>query len=180
MVDPIAGRILAYRALFAALVVCITFGRLLPISPASSGALPGPDILVALTCAWVLRRPSYVPAVFLVVLFLFVDLMSQMPPGLGALTILVGTEFLRARFWLLRELPFPAEWAFVAATIVAMAALEHVLLAFLIADRPPLGLQLVRGLFTAAIYPLVVVVTAHVFGIRKPSPGELDALGARL
>lgn len=180
MVDPIASRILVFRTLFAAVVVFVTFARLLPVSAVSTGALPGPDILIALTCAWVLRRPAYVPAAFLVALFIFVDLMSQMPPGLGALSILAGSEFLRARFNLLRELPFPAEWAVVTATIVAMAALSHIVMAFLIADRAPLGLQLVQALFTAAIYPLAALVTAYVFGIRKPSPGELEALGGRL
>lgn len=179
MVDPIAGRTWAYRGLFVAIVVAITFARMLPVDQ-TSGALPGPDILMALTCAWVLRRPAYVPAPLIVAVFLFADLMVQQPPGLGALTLLVGTEVLRARHGLMRELPFPAEWALVLAAVVGMQAFGHVLLVLLVTDRPPLGLQLVRGLFTAAIYPLAVLVTAHVLGIRKPTPGEVDALGARL
>jgi len=46
--------------------------------------------------------------------------------------------------------------------------------------RPPLGLDLVRALFTAALYPLAVLATHYVFGVRKATPGEVDALGARL
>lgn len=179
MVDPITGRTLLYRALFAAIVVGVTFARMMPIGT-TAGVLPGPDILIALTCAWVLRRPAYVPAPFLVLLFLFADIMCHLPPGLTALTVLAGTEVLRARQGVLRELPFPAEWAMVTAAILAMAVLSNLILVVLVTDRPPLGLQLVRALFTAAIYPLAVLVTAHLLGIRKPTPGEVDALGARL
>lgn len=179
MVDPIAGRTWAFRGLFVAVVLSLTFARMLPLGQ-SAGTLPGPDLMIALTCAWVLRRPAYVPAPLIVAVFVFADLMLQHPPGLGAVTALIGSEILRARQSIARELPFPAEWAMVTAVIVAIAAMTHLTLVVLVADRPPLGLQLVRALYTAAVYPIAVLATAHLFGIRKPTPGEVDALGSRL
>ena len=42
-----------------------------------------------------------------------------------------------------------------------------------------LWLTLLQLVFTVLVYPLVVVVSRVVFGVRRITPGELDALGAR-
>lgn len=179
MIDPVAGRTWAYRALFVALIALIVFVRLLPFGH-GAGQLPGPDLALALTCAWVLRRPSYVPAALVVAVFLPLDFLLQQPPGLGALAALAGTEVLRARIGFSREMPFPVEWAMVAATLLGMAAMVQLAQAALLLERPPLGLALLRALFTAAVYPPVVLFSAYALGIRKATPGEVDALGDRL
>lgn len=179
MVDPVAARTWAHRGLLALLVAAIALVRLIPFDP-GPGGLPGPDLILALVFAWLLRRPAYVPAWLVVALFLTLDLLLQHPPGLGALLALLATEFLRGRGETIRTAPFPVEWALVAGTILAMAAAQHAAMALVFLPRPPLGLELVRALFTAAIYPLAVLVTHFVFGVRKASPDEVDALGSRL
>ncbi|MEO1681234.1 MAG: rod shape-determining protein MreD [Pseudomonadota bacterium] len=179
MVDPVTARLWSYRALFVVLVAVIAVGRLMPVDAGSTG-LPGPDLLLALTFAWVLRRPAYVPAWLVVALFLPLDLIFHQPPGLGALTVLVATEVLRGRKELSAGLPFPIEWALVAVALVATAGALQILMGLFLVPRPPLGLELLRALLTAAIYPVVVAVSAHGFGVRKATPGEVDALGARL
>jgi rod shape-determining protein MreD len=179
MVDPIAARMWLFRGVFVLLVSIFAFFRLLPLDSAP-GALPGPDLMLALTFAWVLRRPGYVPAVIIVGVFLVCDLIFHRPPGLWALLMLLGSEFLRARQDMSRGMPFILEWTLVTGVIVAVVAANHLVLALLVVDRPPLGLSVLRGFFTTLIYPLVVGVSYFVFDVRKASPEEVTALGARL
>jgi rod shape-determining protein MreD len=178
MVDPVAARTWGYRALFAALVGVIAVLRLMPVG-AGPGGLPGPDLVLAVTLAWVLRRPGYVPAWLVVALFLPLDLITGAPPGLGALAVLLATEFLRARQSLARSLPFPLEWALVTGVLLLMVAGLQAALALAVLPRPPLGLDLLRALFTAAVYPAAVGLTVWGFGVRRPAPGDIDAAGAR-
>ncbi|MEM1429419.1 MAG: rod shape-determining protein MreD [Pseudomonadota bacterium] len=179
MVDPVTARTWGYRSVFVALFAALALGRMMP-SGGSTGGLPGPDLILALTFAWVLRRPGYVPAWLIVLLFLPLDLLTYQPPGLGALAVLLATEFLRARQDLARTLPLSMEWALVTAVLIVMVAGQQLVMALLFVERPPLGLDLVRALFTAAIYPLAVGATAYLCKVRRASPGEVDALGARL
>lgn len=179
MVDPVTVRTWGYRGVFVGLVLALALARLMP-SGGAMGALPGPDLILAITFAWVLRRPGYVPAWLVVALFLLLDLLLHRPPGIGALTVLLATEFLRARQALSRSLSFAMEWALVTAVMLAAVAGQQLVMGLFFVPRPPLGLDLLRALFTAAIYPLAVVATHSIFGVRKASPGEVDALGARL
>jgi len=178
VIDPVAARIWGHRALFVGLVAVLAALRLLPVEAGLFG-LPGPDLTVALALAWVLRRPAYVPGWLLVAVFLPLDLLLQRPPGLGALAVLLGAEALRRRA-VAGGLSFPLEWALVAGVLVAMPVLTQAVLALTAVPRPPLGLDLVRALATAAVHPPVVLVSAWAFGVRRASPGEVDALGKRL
>lgn len=179
MVDPVTTRAWAYRGLYALLILSMTFVHLLPLGM-GAGHLPGPDLMVALTFAWVLRRPGFVPVPLIAGLFLFVDLMLQRPPGLATALVLVGSEFLRARREVSRNQPFPVEWALVSVVMVALVGLNHLALTLAMLDPPPLGLALLRALFTAAAYPFMVGVSHYVFGVRSLDPAEADALGGRL
>ncbi len=179
MVDPITARTWGYRLLFSTLILLLAFFQMLPLG-GQAGRLPGADLTIALTFAWVLRRPSYVPVPLLAALFLFLDLLLQRPPGLGAALMIGGAEMLRSRRDMSRAMPFPFEWALVTAVMVGMVALNQVALGLLVAERPPLGLALLRSLFTAAAYPLVVLLSHYGFGVRAAAPNEADALGRRL
>lgn len=179
MVDPITARTWGHRALYVALILLIAFFQLLPLGGAAGG-LPGPDLTVALTFAWVLRRPAYVPMPLIAALFLFLDLLLQRPPGLGAALMVGAAEFLRSRRGMSRALPFPIEWATVTAVILAVEGGNQIALGIVAADRPPLGSALLRSLFTAAAYPLAVLLSHYAFGVRAAAPNEADALGRRL
>ena len=179
MIDTVTARTWSYRGLFVVLIGILIFARLLPIGH-PMGRLPGPDLAAALVCAWVLRRPAYVPAGLIVAVFLAKDFLLLQAPGLGALAMLAGSEALRARIAAAREMPFPVEWVMVSAVLFAMAAGTQLVQAMLAIERPALGLALLRALFTAAVYPVVVVLSATVLGIRQATPGEVDALGDRL
>ncbi len=179
MLDPVSLRIWSNRGLFALIIAGLVFFKLLPLDTAAGG-LPGPDLILAFTFAWVLRRPSYVPAGLIVAIFLFCDLIFAQPPGLWATLVLIATEFLRSRQGLSRELPFPLEWAFVALVMVLLFIAHLIALALFALDRPPLAMLTVQLLFTLVAYPFVVAISAWLFGLKKASPGEADALGHRL
>lgn len=179
MMDPITARILCYRALFVGLVLILAFGQLLPLNT-SPGGLPGPDLIIVLTMAWVLRRPAYVPVGLVLIVFLLLDFLFQKPPGLWTMLVLIITEFLRARQGLSREIPFPFEWGMIAIVLTAAILLQHLMLAIFVVERPALGLILVQGLFSIIAYPFVVFVSGVLLGLRKATPGEVTELGSRL
>ncbi|MDF2141297.1 rod shape-determining protein MreD [Paenirhodobacter sp. CAU 1674] len=179
MIDPLTTRRIAHRALFVALAAVILFLRLLPVNPMSHG-VPGPDLTLAMTLAWVLRRPDYVPALLIVAVFFLEDLMFWRAPGLWTLIVLAATEFLRAREVSLRDMPFVLELALMGGLMVAMVLANRMVLALVMVDQPPLGLELLRLLMTLAAYPFVVALSKLAFGLRRAAPGEVDAFGHRL
>jgi rod shape-determining protein MreD len=179
MVDPVASRRLGHMALFAAIAAVTTFLRLLPISPVSHG-IPGPDLMLAFTFAWLLRRPDYVPALLIVAILLFEDLIYWRPLGLVPLIVLGGTEFLRSRVNPARSLSLPAEILIVAAAMLVMLLTTRLVLALFMVDQPALGLELLRYLMTLVAYPFVVALSAMAFGLRRPVPGGDASYGRRL
>jgi len=179
MVDPITTRILLYRMSFLGLTGSILFLHLLPLQTLPA-RWPAPDLLICLTFAWVLRRPEYVTVPLLAIVMLAADMLFMRPPGLMAALVVLGTEFLRGRNQLLRELPFPLEWAMVAGVMLAITLANRLVLLLVMVERPPLGLTLLHLLTTLLAYPLVVLVSRYALGVRKVAPGEVDALGHRL
>jgi rod shape-determining protein MreD len=179
MVDPVAAHRLGYRLLYVGLAAGLLFVRVLPLS-AQPVRVPGPDLVVALTIVWVLRRPDYVPALLIAAVFLVEDLLLMRPPGLWAVIVLVGTEFLRSREATLRDLPFAVEWLVAGTLIAAMTLVRELVLAAFLVPQGAAGLVALQGLATILAYPLVVLLAHFGFGLRKAAPGQVDALGHRL
>lgn len=172
-------RNLAFFGLWLGIASLLIFARLLPLS-GPPGTWPGPDIVLAMTLAWVIRRPTQIPAVAIVLVFLAEDLFLMRPPGLWALVVLGGTEFLRRRHFVAREMNLLLEWAMVAAVTTAMVIAYRLGLAIVMTPRPPLHLSLLKLVFTVLIYPVVVVVLQNLLRVRKPATGEVDELGRKL
>ncbi|RKF14080.1 rod shape-determining protein MreD [Roseovarius spongiae] len=178
MVERVQARLWAMRALFVALCCVVIFWRLLPLDTMPRG-WAGPDLILALACAWVLRRPEYAPALLIAAVVLMADLLFQRPPGLWAALALIGTETLKSRAPGLRDLGFGPEWLTVATVLVAMTLGERLILAVLMVPQAPLGLSLMKALFTILAYPLAVLASALLFGVRKIRPGDADSLRSR-
>lgn len=179
MVDPLRVTLWFYRGLFLALALALLFLKLLPLG-SMAGTWPGPDLMLCLIFAWVLRRPDYLPVLLICGVVLIEDFLLMRPPGLWAGLVIVGSEFLRSRVALTRELSFAAEWALVAAVMVAV--LLGYRLAFVIAflPQPAFGFALLQTLWSILCYPLVVAASRFAFDLRKPAMGEVDAYGRRL
>lgn len=167
----------AMRAAFLGLSLLILFGNLLPVETAAPRGWAGVDLLMAFAMAWGVRRPEYVPVVLLALIFLLADLLFQRPPGLWAALMLVACERLKSQSMTLRDAGFPTEYLTAGAMIVGVYILNRVILAVLLIDLPPLGLYLLQMLTTLVAYPLAVVVTHVLFGVRKVSAGDVGAGG---
>ena len=174
------------RLVYLGLCLSVVFLHLLPLDTSLPSPLDGgrlidwtwlsPDLILALTCAWVLRRPEFVPPLSVAIVFLTADLLYQMPPGLWAAFVLLGSETLRSRAPGLRDLTFPVEWFTVAVTLLVMTLGQQIVLALLLVDRPALGPSILRLVMTLVSYPIVVYISQIVFGVRKQMPGDVDAL----
>lgn len=163
-----------YRLLFVGVALALMTLKLLPLNLAASG-LPGPDLLVLLAFAWLVRQPAVVPLGLLLVVFLLADFLFLRPPGLWTLLVILACESLRRRRLTMTEFPFLVEWGAVAVAVVGMVLLNRVALWVLLANQDPLGLTLAQGIVTILFYPVVVVVSKYIFGLRKLGPAELEA-----
>ncbi|ANT59669.1 rod shape-determining protein MreD [Salipiger sp. CCB-MM3] len=164
------------RATFVALAFALIFYHLLPLDlmPASYA---GPDVLTALCFAWALRRPDYVPALLVAAVMLLGDLLFQRPPGLWALLVLMATEFLKSRDRPRRETTFLQEWIAVAVVLAVITILFRLALALLIVPEGTSFLALMRYAMTVICYPLIVLLSQGLFGVRRMAPGDFDHAG---
>ncbi len=170
---------LGYMGLFLALFALSLFLRLLPLNTTGT-VWPAPNLMLCVTMAWVLRRPAHLPAPVIGLAFLIEDLFTLRPPGLWALAVVAGTEFLRRRHAVAREITLPLEWALVSAVMLVMLLAYRSVLAIVMVPQSPLDLSLIGLAFTVLCYPAVVLVMHFGLRIRKPAPGELDELGRKL
>lgn len=178
MTEWLRPNALVHLGLWMAIAAVSILARILPIQ--TDGPWSAPDFLLALTLAWVLRRPAHLPAPAIALVFLAEDLFLMRPPGLWALVVVAGTEFLRRREAMVREMTLLVEWALVAAVMVAMAVGYRLALVLVMVPRDPFDLWLMRLAVTVLVYPLVVWFLQGVLRVRKPATGETDELGHRL
>lgn len=176
MIDRLTLTRWFYRLVLVAVAVMILFLRLLPLD-LGAGRLPGPDLLLVLGFAWVVRRPDYVPLWLICLLFFLTDMLLLNTPGLWTLMVVIGTEFLRGREGSLREQSFLVEFGMVAGTLVLMMVGQRLLMSVFLVDQVSLGRAILYLLATIAAYPLAAAVTVYVFGIKKLQPGEDEISG---
>ncbi len=179
MNETLRTETLVFLGLYLLIAALSIFVRLLPLDLIGPN-WPAPDLLLCLTMGWVLRRPAHLPAPVIGLVFLVEDLFLLRPPGLWALLVVAGTEFLRRRQAVVREINLALEWTMVAGVLLVMLVVNRVALAIAMVARPPLDLSLVQLAVTVASYPLVIVVMHFVLRVRKPATGEVDDLGRRL
>lgn len=168
-----------YRALFLGLALVILFVRLLPLNSAP-GTLPGPDLVLCLILAWIMRRPDYLPMPLILAVLLVEDMVLMRPPGLWTALVILSSEFLRARTILTRELSFLFEWLIVSGLMIGMLLAYRLILGLALVPQAPFGFAIVQTLWSITCYPLVVGASRLVMDLRKPATGEVDDYGRRL
>jgi len=177
--EPLRTESLGWLGLWLLIAAGAMFLRLLPLD-LTAGGWPWPDAVLVLTLGWVLRRPAHLPAAAIGLVWLIEDLMTLRPPGLWALMVLAGTEFLRRRHMMVREIGLVLEWAMVAGVLTAMWLGNRLILALLFVPQDPVDLSLIRLFGTVAAYPLAILVLHVVLRVRKPAIGEVDDMGRKL
>lgn len=179
MVDVANRTVWLYRGIFVALALFVLFLRLLPLGTVP-GSLPGPDLLLCVILAWVMRRPDYLPVLIIAVMLFLEDVVLMRPLGLWTALVVLATEFLRSRAALTRELSFAAEWMLVAGLMVGLLLAYRVVFALAFVPQPGFGFAMTQTLWSILCYPLVVLASRLVLDLRKPAMGEVDAMGRRL
>ncbi|MDK3072188.1 rod shape-determining protein MreD [Sedimentitalea sp. JM2-8] len=166
------------RLWFVALALLILFFHLLPLQTMPRRWAP-PDLLIAFTFAWSVRRPDFVPAFSVAAVMLLADLMLQRPPGLLAMLVVLGSEHLKSRFAGAGETGFMGEWISVSLVILIVAILHRLILTVTLVDQAQLSLSLIQMMMTMAAYPAVALLTQSVMGVRRLSPNTAETMGSR-
>ncbi|MBN9889197.1 rod shape-determining protein MreD [Salipiger abyssi] len=179
MAEARPARIWIMRGTFVGLSLLVMFYHLLPLDMMPP-RYAGPDLLVALCFAWALRRPDYVPALSVAGVMLLADILFQRPPGLWAALVLLATEFLKSRDRRDRESTFAMEWIAVATVLLAITIAYRLVLGLLIVPSGTSFLALMRYAVTVLCYPLVVIVSQYLLGVRRMAPGDFDHAGRSL
>ncbi len=179
MVDSFRGSVWIYRAAFLFVALFILFVKLLPLGSVA-GDWPGPDILLCLIFAWVVRRPDFLPVLLVAFVLLLEDLILMRPPGLWTALVVIATEFVRSRMALTRELSFWAEWALVGGLMFGLLLAYRLVFSVAFLPQPGFGFALLQTLWSILCYPLVVAASRFVLDLRKPAMGEVDAYGRPL
>lgn len=179
MADTVRSSVWLYRVVFVVLALILLFLRLLPIG-GEAGAWPGPDLLLCLMLAWVTQRPDHLPTALIAVVVLAEDLILMRPPGLWTAIVVMATEFLRARSALTRELGFAAEWLLVSGVMIAMLLAYRLVFTISFLEQPSFGFAFAQTIGSILMYPVVVGLLRVAINLRKPSTGEVDAMGRRL
>jgi len=142
--------------------------------------VPAPDLIACAAIAWALRRPRFVPPVLIALVVLLEGALFQRPLGLWAAIMVLACEALRTRHRRMRDAGFLTEWALAAGVLLVATLADRLGLLLVMADLPPLWIAARYYAVTALAYPLVVLVSAMVFNVRRLAPGEVSALGHRL
>lgn len=179
MVERGPAHIWAMRGAYLALAMVVIFLHLLPLQTLPR-SFAGPDLLVAFTFAWALRRPDYVPALLVALVMLLADLLFGRPPGLWAACMLIGTEWLKRRDRRMRDTTFVAEWLTIATLLLMLTAGYRLALAILIVPGGTLFLYATQYAMTVLAYPFAVGLSHVFFRVRRSSPGEVDPMGRSL
>ncbi|KUF12637.1 hypothetical protein [Pseudoponticoccus marisrubri] len=173
MAEMTPGRLWGMRALYILLALLVMFVHLLPMQTLPRG-IAGPDLLVAMTFAWALRRPDFVPALSIALVMLLADMLFQRPPGLWSVLVLMGSEFLKNREKTVRENTFFAEWVTVAALLAALTVAYRLALGVLIVAPGTLSLSIMQYGMTVMAYPVVTAVSHVALGVRRSKRGGYD------
>jgi len=161
-------RIWLMRAVFVALALGVMLYALLPLN-VGAPAVPGPDLILCLAIAWVLRRPDILSAPLIAGTILLADFLLMRPPGLWALIVLIGIEVLRRRAMRSEPTAIILEMGIATLAIAAMMLAQRVMLSVFFVDRPALVSEVLHFLSTVAAYPFVALLSVYVLGIRAHS-----------
>lgn len=179
MVESSSAKTWMMRFAYLALAFIILFAHLLPLETTPQ-RFAGPDLLVALTFAWALRRPNYVPMFLIALVMLLADLLLQRPPGLWAALMLLSAEWLKSRDRTLRENTFVAEWITVAYTLFLATLLYRATLGLLIVSPGALSLSFMQFGMTMLAYPVVAGASFLLFGSRQGTQAKFEQMGRRI
>jgi rod shape-determining protein MreD len=166
------------RGLYALAVLAIlTFG-LLPALP-STGPFR-PDLIAAMSLAWVMRRPESATLPMIAGAGLLSDILLGRPLGLWSIFMIVGSEIMRGRETGKGLQMRLAEWGLVTALFAVLTVCNWLVLGLAAAPRVPAGQLAWHILATGLAYPPVVAALYFGLRIRAPQPADRSRRLARM
>lgn len=178
MAEAASTRNWAGQLTWLAVSTLIVFFQLLPLDTTPM-RWSGPDWLLVVALVCVNRRPEFAPVWLIAIVFFLADLLYMRPPGLMAGLVVILTEMFRNRASSMRQLPFPLEWATVGLGVMVIMFAERIALAMSLTPQAAFSLSMIEAVATALAYPIVAFLGYLIFGISRPAPGEVNALGHR-
>ncbi|MDE0520469.1 MAG: rod shape-determining protein MreD [Boseongicola sp.] len=166
------SRVWLFRAGFFLLAGVAGFVQLLPLDIGPDDWVPGQELVLVMAFAWVVRRPEYVPALLLAAVFLIADILFMRPPGLWAALVVLAGEFLRGRRARAIAATLFTEWLLIAAVVLVMKVVETSMLLLSGSGHAGMDVTIIHLGFAILFYPVVVLLSERVLGIRKLHPGD--------
>lgn len=161
LLDP--GRIFRI-ALLMVLGTLAIFAEAAPLGLGPT-APPSPDILMCVLVYWSIRRPGSTPLLAVFALGLVRDFLTDVPLGAGTLSLVIVTELFKSQRHHLQRMNLMVEWMAVTAAALLSTAFVW-LLVVLTLSQPPYVIELLHQcLYTAMVYPLIVLILRWVFRI---------------
>ncbi|MEX0969763.1 MAG: hypothetical protein WD046_04860 [Paracoccaceae bacterium] len=153
------------RAVYLVLaVLCITV-PLITLDYSVHRRLP-PDLLFALTIAWIIRHHRSANMPLVIIMALLADFVLMRPVGLGAMMLLITSEVARNNARVLRDYGFVLEWVAVGMGFVLMMLAQNLLLALSLSNPLSLGDIGRITLATFVSYPFIVAFLRYIIRIR--------------
>lgn len=136
------------------------------------GARPSPDLVLCVVAYWAIRRPGSTPLLAVFGLGLVRDLVTDVPPGAGTLTLVLAAEALKTWRRSLARYSFATEWVVVAGVALGTVALQWLMVMLMLAQPAFVSQLLYQAVYTAMAYPIVAALFRWVLRIswRKPEP----------
>lgn len=173
MVKRVVRLRIVKRLFYVVLCLLILFAQLLPFSTAPR-SWAGPDLMVALTYAWAVRRPDYVPTALVTAMFLLSDVLLYRPLALWTLVVVVTVVLVKIRREIHDRPVLPVEFVNFTLTYIMVNLCYRFILGIFFVETAPIFLTLTQIVSTVAAYPVIVGLTHFVFGIRFPTPRDQD------
>ncbi len=146
-------RVLRLQLTYLAIVALVVLLQILPLQSLPYPFAPA-DVPLAITFAWIMRRPDVMSPILITLAFLFADAILQRPPGLWTLIVLCASIFLRMRTRGRKEMLFLYEW-FIVSWVIGVSFLVHYFaLMFSFLPVPDVQQYVVQVTLSILIYPI--------------------------
>ena len=146
-------RILRLQLTYLAIVALVVLLQTMLLQSLPYPVAPA-DVPLAITLAWIMRRPDVISPILITLAFLFADAILQRPPGLWTLIVLCASIFLRMRTRGRKEVQFLYEWFIISLVIAVSFLVQYFALMFTFLPVPDLQPYLVQVLLGILIYPI--------------------------
>ena len=173
----VSPQIWLYRSLYLLLGLLAIAYPLLPLQ-FSPERWPAPELLFALTLAWVVRQPKGAPFLLIAALALLADAVLMRPMGLWALLLLLASETVRFSYRSIQERGLIMEFSMVTALLLVMVFLQSIMLWISFSQSLEATYMVQFVMLTLLSYPVIVAILHYILRVQKPNlSNRPDRLG---